>query len=250
MSIAAKTPSEQAAGGPSRSRGPSGASARVAGASPLGNAGGASRRISASLSPGVTVSFIRGATFGCGIGAIGSGSTLGVDWIETAPYDWDPVSSGTMRVLPNAQSAAGPKAGSETSGPAAEGHEDESPSYGGSGRREGDEDMANSNIKDSVGYQLGELNGKTEGLQEGLKELTKRVDELTKRVDNGFERQTQATNELRQEVKSDREKQTQEFNDRFDRIMGALWKLGAAIVVVIIGAAATDFFAGFFLGGG
>ena len=77
--------------------------------------------------------------------------------------------------------------------------------------------MADSNVKDSVGYQLGELNGKTEGLQEGLKELTKRVD-------NGFERQTQATNELKQEVKSDLDKHGQESDARF------LWSFGVVAV--------------------
>ena len=113
MSIAAKSPPNQTEGGSSRSRGPSGAFAGLAGTPPFSGAGRAAQRISASLSPGRRVFFDDGAICGYGIDSIGSGSTLGADWLDAAPYEWESIGSSAMRALPNAAGACGPEAGSE-----------------------------------------------------------------------------------------------------------------------------------------
>ena len=289
MSIAAKTPSREAEGGPYRARDPSGVFARLAATPPFESAGSASRRISASLSPGVMVSLIRGAACGCFLGGIGSGSTIGADWLESAPYNWDPVGSSAMRALPKAAGTCGPRAESEASAPAFEGHEDESPGCGGANQREGS--VKNSGDgQGSAESRLGALEARTEILQESVKDLTKKVEDgferqrqeikddlekqrqetggLRQEIKDDLEKQRQETGGLRQEIKDDLEKQRQEnkdnlekqnkriddgferqsreFNARLDKLLGAVWALVAAILVAVIGAVATDFFAGFF----
>ena len=316
MSITAKTPSREAEGGRYRTRGPSGVFARLAGTPPFESAGSASRRISASLSPGVTVSFIRGAACGCFLGGIGSGSTIGADWLEAAPYDWNPVGSSAMRALPKAAGTRRPKAEPGGSTPASEGHEDESPVCRGANQREGEGSVKNSGDgQSSAESRLGALEARTEILQESVKDLTKKVEygferqrkeikddlekqrqetgnlrkeikddlekqrqetgNLRKEIKDDLEKQRQETGSLRREIKDDLEKQRQEtgslrkeikddlekqnkriddgferqsreFNARLDKLLGAVWALVAAILVAVIGAVATDFFAGLF----
>ena len=241
MSIAAKSPSNQTEGGSSRSRGPSGASAGLAGTPPFSGAGRAAQRISASLSPGRRVFFDDGAVCGYGIGAIGSGSTVGAGWLDAAPYEWEPIGSSAMRALPNAAGACEPEAGSEGAGPASQGNEDESSGCGGAGRKEGEESMKDSGDgQGSVEYRLGTLGAKAEGAQEGLKDLSKRVDDgfgrldqriddLSKRVDDGFERQNQRVDDgfgrldqriddLSKRVDDGFERQNQRVDDGFGRL--------------------------------
>ena len=222
MSIAAKTPSREAEGGRYRTRGPSGVFARLAGTPPFESAGSASRRISASLSPGVTVSFIRGAACGCFLGGIGSGSTIGADWLEAAPYDWDPVGSSAMRALPKAAGTRRPKAEPEASAPASEGHEDESPVCRGANQREGEGSVKNSGDgQSSAESRLGALEARTEILQESVTDLTKKVEDgferQRKEIKDGLEKRTQETGSLRKENKNDLEKQNKRIDDGFER---------------------------------
>ena len=58
-----------------------------------GSAGMAPWRLTASLTPGTRASLVEDAIPGCGLGALGSGSTLGIDWSEVTPYDSESVGS-------------------------------------------------------------------------------------------------------------------------------------------------------------
>ena len=77
--------------------------------------------------------------------------------------------------------------------------------------------MADSNVKDTVAYQLGQLNSRTESLQEGLRDLAMRVSE-------GFERQRQESERQRQESNDRLEKLSDRFDSRF------LWMLGVVAI--------------------
>lgn len=158
------------------------------------------------------MSFLAGAASGCGLGAIGSGSTLGVDWPDTAPYDSGRARSSAMRGI-----GLGLVASSGDSSHVDEGQEGESSRCAGAELKEGDQAMADSNVKDTVAYQLGQLNSRTESLQEGLRDLAMRVSE-------GFERQRQESERQRQESNDRLEKLSDRFDSRF------LWMLGVVAI--------------------
>ena len=178
---------------PSRTRSagePSSASApctRHSSAAPSGSAGMAPWRLTASLTPGTRASLVEEAIPGCGLGALGSGCTLGIDWPEATPYDSESVGSGTMQA-PAGGSASEPKAGSERGGPVVGEHEGVSSGCGGAGEEEGDEAMADSDINKLPAYRLGALETKVDRMQEDVKALDGRVTALSERVNGLSER--------------------------------------------------------------
>ena len=80
----------------------------------------------------------------------------------------------------------------------------------------------------SVEYRLGTLGAKAEGVQEGLKDLSKRVDDgfgrgqrqddLSKRVDDGFGSQDQRLDDLSKRVDDGFERQNQRVDDLSKRV--------------------------------
>ena len=81
----------------------------------------------------------------------------------------------------------------------------------------------------SVEYRLGTFGAKAEGAQEGLRDLSKRVDDgfgrqnqriddLSKRVDDGFERQNQRIDDLSKRVDDGFERQDQRIDDLSNRV--------------------------------
>lgn len=120
--------------------------------------------------------------------------------------------------------------------------------------------MADSKVKDTVAYQLGELRARTESLQEGVNDLSKRVDAGFERqrqeTKDGLEKQSQETGSLRQETKEALQRIDDRFdklNERFDKLFelfykfqGAVLKLGSAVLIAVVAAAATAFFSGAF----
>ena len=211
MSITIKSPSNRVEGDPSRARGPAGDTIRLTGTPPFGGAVHTSRRTSALLSRGRRVFFDGGAACGCGIGAIGSGPTLGADRPDAAPYDRESSEPNAMPVLPNAAGACEPEAGLEGFGPVSQGHDDESSGCVGAGRREGEESMKDSGDRQgSVEYRHGTLGTEAEGLLEELKALSRRVDD-------GFKRQRQETENLSREARRDLKEQNRKIDDGFER---------------------------------
>ena len=162
---------------------------RHSSAAPSGSAGMAPWRLTASLTPGTRASLVEEAIPGCGLGALGSGSTLGIDWSEVTPYDSESVGSGTMQA-PAGGSAPEPKAGSEGVGPVVGEHEGVSSGRGGAGEEEGDEAMADSDINKLPAYRLGALETKVDRLQDDVKALDGRVTDLSERVTGLAERVT------------------------------------------------------------
>ena len=171
-------PRSRSAGEPSRAGAPS---AGHSGAAPSGSASMAPWRLTASLSPGTRASLVEEAIPGCGLGALGSGSTVGVDWSEVTPYDSESFGSGTMHA-PAGSSSPGPEAGSEDVGPVAGEHQGDSAGRGEVGEEEGDEAMADSDISKLPAYRLGVLETKVDRLQDDVKALDGRVKALDGRV--------------------------------------------------------------------
>ena len=161
---------------------------RHSSAAPSASAGMAPWRLTASLTPGTRASLVEEAIPGCGLGALGSGSTLGIDWSEVTPYDSESVGSGTMQA-PAGGSAPEPKAGSEGVGPVVGEHEGVSSGCGGAGEEKGDETMADSDITKLPAYRLGVLETKVDRLKDDVKALDGRVTDLSERVTDMDERQ-------------------------------------------------------------
>ena len=142
-------------------------------------------RLTASLSPGTRASLVEEAIPGCGLGALGSGSTLGVDWSEVTPYDSGSVGSGTM-LPPAGSSAPGPEAGSEGGDAAVEEHGSDSPECGGTEEEEGDEAMATTSTKSVSEFDLGALVSDVRHLQEDMKEVKGRLASMDERQQSNF----------------------------------------------------------------
>ena len=120
--------------------------------------------------------------------------------------------------------------------------------------------MADSKVKDTVAYQLGELSSRTESLQEGVNDLSKRVDAGFERqrqeMKDGLEKQSQETGSLRHETSEALQRiddRFDKFNERFDKLFelfykfqGAVLKLGSAVLIAVCAAAAAAFFSGVF----
>ena len=81
--------------------------------------------------------------------------------------------------------------------------------------------MADSNIKDTVVYQLGELSGKVKSLQKGLKGLFKRVDD-------GFARQRQESEEAVQRIDQKIDDRFEKLDDKIDSRF--LWMFGVVAI--------------------
>ena len=153
---------------------------------------------------------------GCGLGALGSGSTLGIDWSEATPYDSESVGSGTMQA-PAGGSAPEPKAGSEGVGPVVGEHEACPPGAGELAKRKETEAMADSDINKLPTYRLGVLETKVDRMQDDVKALDGRVTDLSERVTDLSERVTGLSERLTAlyERFTSFEKKTDE---RFDRL--------------------------------
>ena len=156
---------------------------------PSRSAGATPWRLTASLSPGMRISLVEDAAPECGLGALGSGSTVGIDWSEVTPYDSEPAGSGAMLALGRG-SESRPK-GTGGLGPTIAKHEGNSAGCGGAGREEGDKAMADSDIDNLPTYRLGALETKVDRLQEDVKTLDGRVTNLSERIANLSERVTE-----------------------------------------------------------
>ena len=185
-------PHSGSAGEPSRAGAPS---AGLSGAAPSGSASMAPWRLTASLSPGTRASLVEEAIPGCGLGTLGSGSTLGVDWSEVTPYDSGSVGSGTM-LPPAGSSAPGPESGAEDVGPVAGEHEGDSAGRGGAGEEEGDEAMADTSTKSMSEFDLGVLVSDVRHLQEDVTEIKIRLTGVENRLTGVENRLTGVENRL------------------------------------------------------
>ena len=161
---------------------------RHSSAAPSGSAGMAPWRLTASLTPGTRASLVEEAIPGCGLGALGSGCTLGIDWPEATPYDSESVGSGTMQA-PAGGSAPKPKAGSEGIGPVVGEHEGASSGCGGVGEEEGDEAMADTSTKSVSEFDLGVLVSDVRHLQEDVTEIRGRLTGVENRLTDMDDRQ-------------------------------------------------------------
>ena len=159
--------------------------ARHSSAEPSGSASMAPWRLTASLTPGTRASLVEEVIPGCGLGALGSGSTLGIDWSEVTPYDSEAVGSGTMLALAGG-SAPGLEAGSEGGDPAVEEH---SPECGRTDEEEGDEAMADTSTKSVSEFDLGMLVSDVRHLQEDVTEIKGRLTGVENRLTSMDDRQ-------------------------------------------------------------
>ena len=176
---------------PRTSRGFARAASRLMGClrvEPTGSHYAVSWRLVASASPRMGGAFAEGMIPGCGLGSLGSGSTLDIDSRpEAIDYDRDPVSLSAVRAVPDTRSDAG----SEDFDPAVEGQEEESPESLGSGGGDGGNGgngggtMGESGLEATVRHQ-GETLKRLEGkIDSGLKEQREANAALQQRIDNG-----------------------------------------------------------------
>ena len=156
---------------------------------PSRSAGATPWRLTASLSPGMRISLVEDAAPECGLGALGSGSTVGIDWLEVTPYDSEPVGSGAMLALGRGSEPR--SKGTGGLGPTIAEHKGNSAGRGGAGQEEGDKAMADSDIDNLPTYRLGALETKVDRLQEDVKTLDGRVTNLSERIANLSERVTE-----------------------------------------------------------
>ena len=198
---------------------------RHSGAVPSRSAGATPWCLTASLSPGMRISLVEDAAPECGLGALGSGSTLGIDWLEVTPYDSEPAGSGAMLALGRGSKPR--SKGTGGLGPTIAEHEGNSAGCGGAGQEEGDKAMADSDIDNLPTYRLGALETKVDRLQEDVKALDGRVANLSERVANLSERVAAICERLsalyervtgfEQRVENRFDKQDENFENRFDK---------------------------------
>ena len=170
---------------------------------PTGSHYAVSWRLVASASPRMGGAFAEGMIPGCGLGSLGSGSTLDIDSRpEAIDYDRDPVSLSAVRAVPDMRSDAG----SEDFDPAVEAQEEESPESLGSGGSDGGNGgngggtMGESGLEATVRHQ-GETLKRLEGkIDSGLKEQREANAALQQRIDNGLKEQREASSALQQRI--------------------------------------------------
>ena len=220
---------------------------RHSGAAPSRSAGATPWCLTASLSPGMRISLVEDAAPECGLGALGSGSTLGIDWLEVTPYDSEPAGSGAMLALGRGSEPR--SKGTGGLGPTIAEHEGNSSGCGGAGQEEGDKAMADSDIDNLPTYRLGALETKVDRLQEDVKALDGRVANLSERVAAICERLSalyERVTGFEQRVENRFDKQDERADKREDRQRSDFRVLFRSILAIggIMLAAETGLIAG------